>query len=143
MLKSIKLFCFCFFLRDLCDTKIIYESKNNIMKTMKYICLLLLLFLCFNGVVKAQNPDWILPPKYYDGINTYSLPTSPTSHNASNMQMDANGDILFYIVNNIVYDKDGDLIANLSTYYNANHPNAPYTMEAPNASEVGDCTCSG
>ncbi|HEU0226758.1 MAG TPA: hypothetical protein VFQ86_03410, partial [Arachidicoccus soli] len=83
-----------------------------------------------SGISKgiAQNPAWILP--HYDyGINQIPplqpLP-SPGLPNydghaaacASNMQLDASGNILFFVVDDKVYDGEGYAIGDLSDAYN-------------------------
>ncbi len=79
---------------------------------------LLVSFLLLGLTTFAQNPAWSLPPKKLT-MNPSSPPVStslPTTVNgymgqaatcAHNMQLDANGNILFFVVDEMVYDKDG------------------------------------
>src|SRR5690554_3913150 len=96
-------------------------TKTIIMKTITlFLTSFFLGFLfCLNGQI--QNPGWSLPPNYTfnDGSSqTISgLPSNNTASNASNMQLDANGDMLFYIVDNEVRDVDGDLIGDFRQFY--------------------------
>lgn len=82
---------------------------------------LLLLFNSFalSWVLIAQNPAWILAPRYTNNItSSFSLlPVGDYSWDfagyAQNIQRDASGNILFFIVDSKVYDRNGNLI----TYY--------------------------
>ena len=70
---------------------------------------------------QTQNDFWSLPPNYYvNSSGSYlSLPTGPVpgqdyqgqaamhSHNA---MQDANGNLLFFVIDGYVYDKDGYLM---------------------------------
>ncbi len=77
------------------------------------------------GLLRSQNPLWTLPNNYLDGMVPQSLPT-PTDPNNTydpgeqyyyyqgqeaasthNSMMDAQGNLLFFIVDEIVYDADG------------------------------------
>ena len=83
--------------------------------------------------VHAQNPMWILPKNMIDiqGVNIDSLPQPNYQFNttilnqleepwdgydgqkakyASNIQTDAAGNLLFFIVDGYTYDKNGDFI---------------------------------
>ncbi len=106
--------------------------KSDLMKTKFTIKIMLFLFLCNVGVLalKAQNHIWSLPgqslkfplgtgfpqlqplpiplispwPEYYQGQQ------ANYSHNA---MQDAQGNLLFFIVDDKLYDKDGYLIDQL------------------------------
>ncbi len=96
-------------------------------------------FILISNVLNAQNPSWILPPNFikFDPIlppQTSPLPTptymfgDPTypvngdiykgyigqlPTNASNIISNAQGEIEFFIVDEFVYDKDGNYIDHL------------------------------
>ena len=91
----------------------------------KNYTLLLLILLGFNLSVLSQNPVWTLPPNYTDFVFTDALPT-PTDPNNTydsedefyyyqgqsaevthNSMVDAQGNLLFFIVDDIVYDSEG------------------------------------
>lgn len=99
----------------------------------KFILSTLLLFLfTISLLAQTQNRTWSLPPNYVDytpgGPTSQSLPTqtgfdqlvifenykstrlSSRSHNAMH---DANGNLLFFIVDDLVYDADGFVMAPL------------------------------
>ncbi|HRO76157.1 MAG TPA: T9SS type A sorting domain-containing protein [Crocinitomicaceae bacterium] len=97
------------------------KSFYNHVKTLLTKSLLATLVVCFNSVANnsalAQNPAWILAPKNFNipgGWNT-SLPTTPpgdgyqgqATSSVHNMQLDAQGNILFFVADGVVYDKDG------------------------------------
>jgi hypothetical protein len=68
------------------------------MKTKRALCLFLSIY--FGFIVNAQNPAWILTANYipdmYLSQTVNPLPyLSTVSKSASNMQLDANGNILF------------------------------------------------
>lgn len=89
------------------------------MKTINFLTSLILGFtLAFSFQVKAQNNIWSLPNQYlsFDIGATAPLPTVSTSEfgyygdpatTVSNAMQDANGDLLFFIVDGEIYDKDG------------------------------------
>lgn len=75
--------------------------------------------------LQAQNATWSLPPNYYKTGTIYSLPApdfglsnpfnyaglpAEYSHNA---MQDASGNLLFFVVDDVVYDKDGYFIGYL------------------------------
>ena len=94
------------------------------------------LFVLLTGLISSglygQNPIWSLTPHGADfgpPLVVNSLPTPLTgvgydglpATNASNAMQDANGDLLFFIVDNMIYDKEGFLIGDLSVeFYNPN-----------------------
>ncbi|PWH85764.1 T9SS type A sorting domain-containing protein [Brumimicrobium oceani] len=86
------------------------------------------LLLCLSlqlGII-AQNTGWILPPLYkpnmLNQVPPVPLPTQNPSigydglpaTNASNAMQDANGDLLFFIVDDMIYDKEGYRIGMLT-----------------------------
>src|SRR5690554_2753552 len=94
---------------------------------------LFLVCLSFQLGLLAQNPGWILPPLYKadmdDPYPPTSLPTVPTSEigyygdpatTVSNSMVDANGDLLFFIVDGMVYDKEGYSMRSLNDVINSN-----------------------
>src|SRR5690554_767160 len=96
---------------------------------MKTINLILFgVMIVFFNNLSAQNGVWTLPPNYSINntisLSVYPLPTVSSSQygyhgdeakNASNAMQDANGDLLFFIVDGEVYDKEGYLIGDLTT----------------------------
>lgn len=63
----------------------------------------------------AQNTTWILAPNYYDSFfGSTPLPigdyTGAPAMYAQNIQMDKDGNLLFFIIDNKVYDKNGNVI---------------------------------
>ena len=94
-------------------------TKTIIMKSINLILTSLFLGIVFCSNGQSQNSNWSLPPYNVDVSATFvtNLPTTYTANNASNMQLDANGDILFYIVDNEVRDVDGDLIGDFRQFY--------------------------
>lgn len=101
--------------------------KNNLLKLILGTC------LAFQTI--GQNPSWILPSKHLISGNLYNLPTPtfmfgdpawPVSNdpyrgyigqlptNASNMISNAQGEIEFFIVDDLVYDRNGDYIHQLT-----------------------------
>jgi len=87
---------------------------------MKTVALLLLSFVLSNTICQAQNPYWMIAPKYLNFNSSFpnenTLPTSVNGYNGSsarysqNIQMDADGNILFFIVDDFVYDRNGNII---------------------------------
>lgn len=87
--------------------------------SFKCIFFLFIVLYAMNGA--AQNPVWTLPNNLFDVIPNQlsTLPTGPSfgydysgqqalgNHNA---MCDENGDLLFFVVDNKVYDKDGYFI---------------------------------
>lgn len=84
------------------------------------------MFLLSITGAKAQNNIWSLPPNYVQWVGTVptevSLPQQtqgyagqPAEYSHNAMQ-DANGDLLFFIVDGIIYDADGYYIDNLNGY---------------------------
>jgi len=119
--------------------RVIDESKKNIvnlknykttpiMKTIKHKTNKWLgkTFLAITATVntvqaQTQNNIWSLSPNYYDNDNgqPFSLPQGPNAGfdysglpatNVHNAMQDANGNLLFFMVDDQVFDKDGYLI---------------------------------
>ncbi len=99
------------------------------MKKLTALYLLLLTSLSFNSF--SQNPGWILPDKYIPDMNNSGIQPLPTvspsvegyhgdpATCASNMQMDADGNMLFFIVDGEIYDKEGYKIGDLTDASNS------------------------
>ena len=88
------------------------------MKTKVLLFMSVLLWTVFSY---AQNPSWVMAPKYlkYDTsgyVQQLSLPTGSGGYQgqvakcSQNIQMDASGNILFFIVDGKIYGKNGELI---------------------------------
>lgn len=98
------------------------------MKKQVTFFIVFILFLTSNIYAQTQNNIWSLPPNYYD-FSTQSLqalpaPGSPFGYDGTpaeyghNAMQDANGDLLFFIIDNTIYDKDGfeiDFFPNLTS----------------------------
>ncbi|MFA5670687.1 MAG: hypothetical protein WC967_15740, partial [Balneolaceae bacterium] len=107
------------------------------MKTKNYFLLLLISMMSIAQYTQSQNPVWSTPPYYVKDNLPHNLPTvSPFYNNASNMHLDANGDILFYIIDDDIFDKDGDFIGNLMNFYDATHFLPYICMDISNTSEI-------
>lgn len=95
----------------------------------------ILLLFCLSmqlGLI-AQNTGWILPPFYKNDMGN-SMPSSPlptvstseigyygdSATTVSNSMVDANGDLLFFIVDGMVYDKEGYSMRSLNDVINSN-----------------------
>lgn len=96
------------------------------MKKLTFLLIILLLSIFnFKLFAQTQNSIWSLPPNYYDFQNQpQSLPTQPgfnvvglnyhpsnnnntiSEHSHAAMQ-DANGDLSFFVVDGVVYNKEG------------------------------------
>ncbi|HET6243681.1 MAG TPA: hypothetical protein VFF35_04090, partial [Bacteroidia bacterium] len=88
---------------------------------MKKLKLLLLISIA-PMLLYSQNNIWSLPGEYYisDDIATTTLPTPPVDpffayHNqranySHNAMQDAQGNLLFFIVDDKIYDRNGYLI---------------------------------
>src|SRR5690554_6178255 len=90
------------------------------MKTKNYLILFLISIMGTIECAHGQNSIWSLPPYYVENnagtIDTIPLPTvSPPAlgyygdpaTTVSNAMQDANGDLLFFIVDGEIYDKEG------------------------------------
>ncbi len=105
------------------------------MKNGKLTLLLTGIILISFRISYSQNPVWSFPPKYFDflSFNIYSFPTpgapggngtpgvdysgQPAAY-CHNAMSDANGNLLFFIVDGVIYDKDGYYIDKLSASIN-------------------------
>lgn len=90
-------------------------------------------------LANGQNNVWSLPPNYLKGISLQLLPTPPDNPCctpffpndptdpsdgydgqpavfAHNAMQDANGNLLFFIVDNYIYNKDGYVIQSFNTF---------------------------
>lgn len=91
---------------------------------MKYLKLTFALTWLMCGSLWAQNTYWSLPPKYYEpvGDNIQSLPqpqqtfdpweeyTGDTAQWAHAAYTDPNGELLFFVIDDKVYDKNGYVV---------------------------------
>ena len=97
---------------------------------MKRNLLIVLILICGIGYVSGQIPIWNLSPQYVNGIITYPLPQEPTpdtdpsngydgqvAQKAQNIMTDASGQILFFIVDSYIYDRNGLLIDQMTSEY--------------------------
>ncbi len=97
--------------------------KHNINKWLGKTCLAVLgLAFAINTThAQTQNNIWSLTPYYYDNVNgqNYGFPQGPNpsqdyagqvATNVHNAMQDADGKLLFFMVDDRVYDKDGYLI---------------------------------
>ncbi|MDT8412765.1 MAG: T9SS type A sorting domain-containing protein [Vicingaceae bacterium] len=96
-------------------------NKKLTFNINKSLWLFALSFLISMVGLQAQNNIISLPPNYYQFPNTSptSLPTPAFGYNglpadySSNAMQDASGNLLFFVVDDVVYDKDGNLIGYL------------------------------
>lgn len=94
--------------------------KNKI----KQLSIAFALLMLGSFYVNAQNPFWTLPPNYWDGDIVFPLPAPGASDNdhydgtladhAHNSIAKPNGEILFFVVDNVVYDGEGRKIDDIS-----------------------------
>lgn len=103
-----------------------YILKHYAMKLRNYFMLLLICNLSMIQLIKSQNQIWSLPPFYvnndgngnvdYDplpapggqnlaGVDNYNGQPASFSHNA---MQDKDGNLLFFVVDGKVYDKNGE-----------------------------------
>jgi hypothetical protein len=120
------------------------------MKSMKFILSSMILGFAFIICAQPQfqNNIWTLPSQYrnFDNALTLSLPyVSPSEFGyqqgtlakcASNAMQDANGDLLFFIVDDEIYDKDGYTIGLLSDKYANSISPSPSTLFVNGTSEI-------
>lgn len=98
---------------------------------MRKISLFFTISLLFSTLYYSQNPFWSLPSSQLNvfGSQLSSLPTGSDYNGAPaiishNMMVDENGEILFFIVDNVIYNKDAVAMANLEDqYFFPNLPN--------------------
>ena len=87
---------------------------NHYMKKLQLF--LILLFIILNKS-KAQNPIWTFPNNYRDlnlGLN-YPLPVLLNSYTSTHNAYPApDGSLGFYVVDEYVYDGNGDLVGVMS-----------------------------
>ena len=112
--------------------------KSFIMK--KLLLLILTHLFLLSVTIQAQNNIWSLPPNYYDFNNIIPIQPLPSPPGAvqgniitgyypspaefcHNAMQDAAGNLLFFIVDGVFYDKDGNYFGDM-------------LFEAPGANEV-------
>jgi hypothetical protein len=97
------------------------KLKNNLTKWFCKTCLTIIGFTTIINMVQAQTQNNVLclAPNYYKNGQPFSLPQGPnnglnyageTAENCHNAMQDANGNLLFFMVDDKLYDKDGYLI---------------------------------
>lgn len=102
---------------------------------MKKLILTLTHLIILSFCVNAQNNIWSLPPNYFHNIfqQTFPLPTQPGSNGlglnyhpsngntvsqfSHNAMQDKDGNLLFFIVDGVIYDSEGYYIARMTTDY--------------------------
>ncbi len=76
-----------------------------------------LVFIGFSALAQTvQNPIWSLPGKFFDATSLYSLPTgvdppfdydgSEQATRAHNAMHDANEELMFFVIDDKIYDKE-------------------------------------
>lgn len=94
-------------------------KKYNMNKLLGRICLAILGFTATINTVQAQNNVWSLAPNYYTTGTPIGLPqglnpgfdySGQNASNVHNAMQDANGNLLFFMVDDQIFDKDGYLI---------------------------------
>lgn len=103
--------------------------------SLKHLLIFILANLFIITSITAQNNIWSLPPNYVKWIGNIPQPPQPLPDPASiwgggiptfgydgspalyshNAMQDANGDLLFFIVDNYVYYKDGYTIGKIES----------------------------
>lgn len=96
------------------------KNKKTTFNINKSLWLFALSFLISMVGLQAQNNVWSLPSDYVQWIGSnpvkFTLPTPAGGYNglpaaySSNVMQDASGNLLFFVVDDVVYDKDGNLI---------------------------------
>jgi len=97
------------------------KTKNNINKWLGKSCLAVVGFSVVISTTQAQSQNnvWSLAPNYYNNVTIPSLPNGPNpgldysgqaASNVHNAMQDANGNLLFFMVDDQIFDKDGYLI---------------------------------
>ncbi|MCX6312600.1 MAG: hypothetical protein NT084_13305, partial [Bacteroidetes bacterium] len=103
--------------------------KNAQHSSLKRIVLFASIFFSFSGLAQTgtQSRLWSVPPKEvtFPTLTTPPLPISgsgfdgiATSNFANNAMHDPNGNLLFFINDGIVYDRNGVLIGQITTQAN-------------------------
>ncbi|MBA2583277.1 MAG: hypothetical protein H0V01_07820, partial [Bacteroidetes bacterium] len=119
--------------------------------------LVLLFCLLFSGIANlrldAQNNVWSLPGQYKIGELLQTLPTpanpdpdsphlyyqgQPSLYTHNAMQ-DAQGKLLFFVVDGVVYDKNGRFIDELTTFLISNDKKVKGTSEFMIVPDPGNC----
>lgn len=98
----------------------------------------------------TQNSVWAMPNNFIDFNLTPPQPTPFNTANdyngdpatcVSNAMQDENGDLLFFIVDNMIYDKDGFTIGDLNDSYSSSLPlNVKGTAEIAIVPVPGNCS---
>lgn len=99
------------------------KLKNNLTKWLNKFNIIILGFTTVLNTLQAQtqNNVWSLAPNYYNNDigSPYNLPQGPNNglnyageqaESCHNAMQDANGELLFFMVDDKLYDKDGYLI---------------------------------
>lgn len=116
-------------------------------RPLLFVIISAMLMISTPAHAQTQNDFWSLPPNYYvNSSGSYlSLPTGPVpgqdyqgqaamhSHNA---MQDANGNLLFFVIDGYVYDKDGYL---MDWMYNNTHGVIPGGQEICIVPDPGNC----
>lgn len=105
----------------------------------------LVLGLQTNLNAQTQNNVWSLPPNYYNIATIQPLPTGPIpgqdyqwqqAQHVHNAMQDANGNLLFFVMDGKVFDKDGYLIDEM---YNNSFGLIPGGQEICIVPDPGNC----
>ncbi|MCZ2442556.1 MAG: T9SS type A sorting domain-containing protein [Flavobacteriales bacterium] len=125
------------------------KTKNNINKWLSKIFLAIIGFAATLNSTQAQtqNNIWSLPNKYYnnDLSSPLTLPNGPIpgqdykgeqAQHVHNAMQDANGRLLFFIIDGKVFDKDGYLIDEM---YNNSFGLIPGGQEICIVPDPGNC----
>lgn len=123
-------------------TKFIYFKKLLAKTTLAVVGLAAALGTTY---AQTQNNIWSLPNKYYDFGSVNTLPNSPIlgqdykgeqAQHVHNAMQDANGNLLFFVVDGKVFDKDGYLIDEM---YNNSFGYIPGGQEICIVPDPGNC----
>jgi hypothetical protein len=107
----------------------------------------IVMLLCMHTTY-AQSPIWTLPNQYLEDANDHDLPTpsgtyvyageqAQYAHNAAYNPV--TGKLLFFVVDNKVYDKDGYLINELIGIVNGSYKQARGISEISIVPDPGNC----
>jgi len=98
------------------------------MKSKNYFLLLLMGVMSIAHYAQGQNPIWSLPPNYYDfGIQPLPIPTGTTNapndldfpmdyydgfsaKGSSCAIADVHNELSFFVIDGLIYDKDGKFV---------------------------------